>query len=109
MTVIIGSLEENRRLLSVVINYLFYNASKGDFDADYRVRRRTVRLRHILTTVLIEGIKAGEFKKSINVKKANELLYSFLGAAAFRLAVLRRSTVDELKDAMKLAIENFSA
>jgi AcrR family transcriptional regulator len=109
MTVIIGRLEENRRLLSVVINFLLYYASRDDFDADYRVRRRTVRLRHILATVLIEGIKAGEFKKSINVKKANELLYSFLEGAAFRLVVLRRSTADELKDAMKLAIENFSA
>ena len=108
MTVIIGRLEENRRLLSVVLNYLFY-ASRGDFDADYRVRRRTVRLRHILTTVLIEGIKAGEFQKSMNVKKANEMLYSFLEAAVFRLVVLRRTTVDELKDAMKLAIGNFAA
>ena len=108
MTVIIERLEENRRLLSVVLNYVVYASKSNDYDADYRVRRRTVRLRHILASMLIEGIKAGEYNKTINVKKANELLYSLLEAAAFRLVVLRRSAVDELKDAMRLAIGNFS-
>ena len=103
MTVIFERLEENLRLLSVIFNYLLY-AAKGDYDPDYRVRRRTVRLRHILSTMLIEGIKTGEFSPSLNVKDAIELLYSFLEAAALRMVVLRRSSVGELKDAMKLAI-----
>jgi AcrR family transcriptional regulator len=108
MAVIIGRLEENRRLLSVVLNYLIY-ASRGDHDPDNLVRRRTVRLRHILATMLINGITAGEFKKTINVKEANELLYNVLEAAVFRLVVLRRSSVDELKSAVKLAVHNFAA
>ena len=107
MSVIIERLEENQRLLSVVMNYLIYIA-KSDYDPAYRVRRRTVRLRHILTTMLIEGIKAGDFDSSINVKDANELLYSFLEAAGFRLVVLRHSSVMEIKDAMKLAIRRFA-
>ena len=108
MIAIFECLEENRRMLSVVMNYLFY-ISKGDHDPDYRVRRRTVRLRHIQASMLIEGIKAGEFAKSINVKNANELFYSFFEAAVFRLAVLRRSSVGELKDAMKLVVSRFTA
>jgi len=107
MTVIIERLEENRRLLSVVLNYLIH-LSKSDFDPDYRVRRRTVRMRHILTTMLIDGIKAGEFSPAINVKEANELLYSLLEAAVFRLTVLRRSSVEELKNGIKLAVQLFS-
>jgi len=108
MLVIIERLEENHRLLSVVLNYLLY-MSKGDYDPEYRVRRRTVRLRRILTTMLIEGIKAGEFTSRLNVKDANELLYSFLESAVFRMVVLRRSSVGEIKDAMKLAVQGFSA
>ena len=106
MTVIMELLEKNSRLLSVAMNYLYY-ISKGDHDPDYQVRRRTVRLRHILATMLIEGIKAGEFAKSINVKDANELLYSFLEAGVFRLVVLDRDSVDELKDAIKLVVKRF--
>ena len=108
MEVIIERMEENRRILMVVFDYVIF-ASRGDFDPDYRVRRRTVRLRHILATMLIQGIKAGDFDRSINVKEANELLYSILEAAAFRLVILRRSRVDELKEAMRLAVRRFRA
>ena len=108
MTVIIERLEENRRILSVVLDYLVH-VPRDDYDPDYRVRRRTVRLRHILATMLIEGIKAGEFEKSINVKEADELLYGFLEAAVFRLVILRRPSVDELINATRLAVSRFAA
>jgi AcrR family transcriptional regulator len=107
MNVTFRCLEENRRLLSVILNYVVY-ASKNDSDPGYRVRRRTVRMRHFLSTMLIEGIKAGEFLPSVNVKEANELLYSLLEAAVFRLVVLRQPSVGELVDAMKLAIKRLS-
>jgi len=106
ISVIIERLEENRRLLLVILDYLIH-ASKGDYDPDYRVRRRTVRLRHILATMLIEGINAGEFPAALNVKDANELFYGFFEAAIFRLVVLRRTSVEELKGALKLAISCF--
>jgi AcrR family transcriptional regulator len=108
MEVILERLEENRRLLSVIMDVLVH-IPKNDYDPGVRVRRRTVRLRHILTTSLIEGIKAGEFKSSVIVKDANELLYGFLEAAGFRLVVLRRSSVEEIKDAMRLAVQGFKA
>ena len=106
MSVILERLEENRRLLVVILNYLVY-ASRDDYDPDIRVRRRTVRLRHILTSMLIAGIKSGEFIPSMNVKEANELLYSFIESAAFRLVVLRRSTAEELINPIKLAVSSF--
>jgi len=107
MEVILDRLRENNRLLSVVMNYLIYIA-KSDYDPAYRVRRRTVRLRHILSTLLIEGIKAGEFSASINVKDANELLYSFLEASGFRLVVLRSTQVEDIKAAMRLVVQRFA-
>jgi AcrR family transcriptional regulator len=108
MIVIIDRLEGNNRLLSVVLDYLINNSKQG-FDPGYQVRRRTVRLRHILATMLIEGIKAGEFAPKLNVKEANEMLYSFIEAAIFRMVVLRSSSVKELKEAVKLAVRRFSA
>ena len=108
MTVIIERIEENRRLLSVVLNYLIY-MSKGDYDPDYRVRRRTVRMRRILGAMFIEGMRDGEFSTALKLKDANELLYSFIEAAIFRMVVLRRSSVQELKDAVKLAVLRFAS
>jgi len=108
MIVVIEHLEENRRLMAVILHYLLYT-SKSDYDPDYRVRRRTVRLRHVLATLIIEGIKSGEFAKAINVKDANSLFYGLLEAAAFRLVVLRRESVDEVKEAMRLAVCRLTA
>jgi hypothetical protein len=58
--------------------------------------------------MLIEGIKAGEFAPRLNVKEANELLYSLLEAAVFRMVVLRHSSVKELKTVMKLAVQRLA-
>ena len=107
MIVILERLEENQRLLIVVLNYLSY-LKKGDHDPDYRVRRRTVRLRHFLNAILIEGIRAGEFAK-INVREANETLYGVLEAAVFRLSILHRSSIDDLKNAVDLLVQRFAA
>jgi len=104
MTMIMERLEENCRLLTVVLDYLVYISKNSDHDPGYRVRRRTVRMRHIQASMIIEGIKAGEFSPAINVKDANELLYSILEAAVFRLIVLRSPSVENLKDAMRLAV-----
>jgi len=103
MLVIINRIEEKRLLLLVVMDFLLHT-SKGGYDADYRVRRRTIRLRHILTKMIIEGINCGEFKGSLDVKHTNELLNGLLEAAIFRVVVLRRETVDELKDATRQAV-----
>jgi len=109
MTVIIERLEENRRLLDVILDYLITTPKSNiDYDPDERVRRRTVRLRHIQAALLIEGIKAGEFLPSLNVKEANELLYSLLEAAVFRLVILRRPSLETLKDAMRQTLNSLS-
>jgi AcrR family transcriptional regulator len=106
MTVILEKLEENRQLLTVVLNYLFY-ISRNGHDPDYRVRRRTVRVRHILASMVIEGIRAGEFAK-INVRDAVAALYGFLESAVFRLVVLRRPEADELKKAAALIVRCYA-
>jgi AcrR family transcriptional regulator len=103
ITLIIERLEENRRLLSVVLDYLLY-LSKNDSDPDSRVRRRTIRMRHILATMLIEGIRAGEIKP-VNVRIVDDLLYGLIETAIFRLVVLKRSSVGELKKAVEMTVQ----
>ena len=101
MLSIIKHLEANKRLLAVVINYL-----NAIYNPDDRVRRRTIRLRHILSKLIIDGTKAGEFPKTLNVRDANELLYSLLESVVFRLVVLNRENADPLKGAVALAVHS---
>jgi AcrR family transcriptional regulator len=99
-------LEQNRKLLSVVLEYLLH-LSKSDVDPEVRLRRRTGKLRHILSSMVIEGVKAGEIKK-VNVKTADDYLYSFIEAAIFQLTVLKRKNLAELKEAAIFAVKNFA-
>jgi AcrR family transcriptional regulator len=107
ISLILDRLEENRRFLTVVLNYLLYIA-KSDSDPDTRVRKRTIRMRHILATMVIEGIHAGELVQ-VNVKTVDNLLYSLMEAAIFRLVVLKRSDVKDLRQAVELAVRQFAA
>ena len=103
---IFDQLEENRRLLSVVLDYLRH-LSRNDTDHDKRVRRRTVRLRHILASMVIEGIRSGEIAE-INIRDADDLLYGLIEASIFRLVVLKRSSAAELKQAASLAVKRLT-
>ncbi|MDR1930818.1 MAG: TetR/AcrR family transcriptional regulator [Treponema sp.] len=102
LSMILDRLEENRRLLSVILDYLLC-LSKSSDTAESRVRRRTIRLRHILAGVLIEGIKAGEIKK-IDVHAADDLFYGIIETAIFRLTVFKRQSVEELKGTVEFAV-----
>jgi AcrR family transcriptional regulator len=100
-------LEENKGLLSVILNYLLY-LSKSNSDPNYRVRRRTVRMRHILASMLIEGIRAGEIK-NVNVRAMDDILYGLIETAIFRLTVLKRPDTGELKKAVEQALSQIRA
>jgi len=101
-------LEQNRQLLYVVLDYLFHlTASKNDISPEVRVRRRTVRLRHILASMVIEGVKAGEIKK-VSVKTADDYLYSFIESAIFQLAILKRKNLNELSETVVFAVKQLT-
>jgi AcrR family transcriptional regulator len=99
-------LEENRRLLSVIFDYLFHLAQNGG-DPEQRVRRRTLKVRHILASLMIGGIKAGELKP-INIKTADDYLYSLIEAAIFRLVVLKKKTVGDLRKTTAFAVKQLA-
>jgi len=99
---ILNLLEENRKLLYVVLDYLLF-VSKNNTDSEMKVRRRTIRLRHILASLVIAGIKAGELKP-VSVKTADDFLYAFIEAAIYRLVVLRQENISELKETAAFAV-----
>jgi len=104
---IFDQLEKNRRLLRVILDYLLH-LPKNSVDPEQRIRRRTLRLRHILASLVIEGIKKGELK-TVNIKTADDYLYSLIEAAIFRLVVLQRKTVGDLRKTAAFAIKQLEA
>ena len=105
--VLTESCESNKKLFSVLLNYLM-QLKKSGVDTSERVRRRVIRLRHLLSTIIIQGIKKGEFKQT-NVKAMNEMLYALIEAAIFRVAVLNQTDISDIKESIELAIDSLSA
>lgn len=98
---------ENHLLFTVTLTYLLQLKKSGK-DPAVRVRRRIIRLRHLLSLIIIEGINRGEFKK-VNVHDTNELLYSVIEAAIFRLAVLDQKDISELRRPFYLVVTEILA
>ena len=97
---------ESGGYVSILLPYLV-QLQKSGVDTREIVRRRTIRLQHLLNCAIIRGIRAGEFKK-INIKASYELLYGLIESAIFKIAVLNQSDISDIYSALKLAIEGFS-
>ncbi|MCQ2597189.1 MAG: TetR/AcrR family transcriptional regulator [Treponema sp.] len=107
LDVIIDAIQENRKLFHVLQVYLLQLTKSGE-SANDRVNHRVIRIRHVLNHILIIGIKNKEFK-DLNVRNMNELLYSLIESAIFRVTVLAQKNIDVIKDSIKLAIDGFLA
>lgn len=102
MFLILDECKENHKLFSVVLSYLITLQKSGINPAE-RVRRRVIRLRHLISLLIIRGNNSNEFN-NVNIKDSNELLYGLIESAIFRIAVLGQSSIDEVYGAIDLAI-----
>jgi hypothetical protein len=57
--------------------------------------------------MVIDGIRSGELQ-NVNVRVADDLLYSIIEAAIFRLAVLKKQSIASLKDVVALAVRQLA-
>ena len=119
LSLIFTRLEENRRLLSIVLDYLLAknpekqkakksSSNKIEILPDVRVRRRTIRLRHILSAMIIAGIKSGQLKK-VDIGTANDLFFSLIEAGVVRLIVFQRESIEDLNKVVELVVEGLKS
>lgn len=105
MSAIADTIESNKKLFSVLLNYLM-QLKKSGVDTNERVLRRVIRLRHLMTSILVKGIQNKEFKE-LNVKDINEMFYGLIEAAIFRIAVLNKNDIQDLRDSLNTIIDTF--
>ncbi len=102
-----GCCLEHRKLFSVLLLYLL-QIQKTGVDTESKVRRRIIRLRHLLSSILISGIDSGEFKK-IDVKAANEVFYGLIESLIYRLAILNQVDMPDFERMIDLTIDGICA
>ena len=102
---IITRAEENYQFFKVLLTYLIQLQKSGS-NVNERVARRTIRIQHILSTIVIRGQKNGEIKK-LPVKNINDQLYMLLECGIFRLAVLGNQKLDGIREMVAFSISQF--
>lgn len=102
---IITRAEENYQFFKVLLAYLI-QLQKSGANVNERVARRTIRIQHILSTIVIRGQKNGEIKK-LPVKNINDQLYMLLECGIFRLAVLGKQKLDGIREMIAFSISQF--
>ncbi|OJF75766.1 MAG: TetR family transcriptional regulator [Treponema sp. CETP13] len=103
LDMIVDECVANRRLFSVLLFYLL-QLQKQNQNPSERVRRRIIRLRHLLSKIIIDGINNNEFR-NIDVKSANDMCYAFIESLIFKLSILNEQNVDEAKASIYLAVD----
>ena len=103
--IIFTKIEQNKKLFVVLLSY-FMQLKKTGVDIEERIQRRVLRLRHILSTIIIHGIKEGTFQHLI-VKDMNDLLYGLIESAIFRLVILNQKDLSDLRKTINVAIDGF--
>ena len=106
-TLVVEICQDETRMLSVIVDYLLRLKSGGG-DPDEKIRRRTIKMRHIFAYVLIEGKNRGEFSKEISVKAACELFYALIEAVVFRLTVRGKKEIQNLQEPLELLVSRLS-
>ncbi len=101
---IIDYCEQNLKLFNVLHAYLL-GLKKSKEKPREKIARRIIRMRHMLSTVIIRGIKSGEFKKDLNVHSVVELIYILVESSIFRIAVLESEDLSEVRKAVAPAID----
>lgn len=104
LMIVMDSCEKNKKLFGVILDYLLQIKKSGSDPAE-KVQRRVIHLRHLLSTIIIRGINSGEFRK-VPVKEINELFYSIIESAIFKLAVLNQDSLAETRQILNLTIES---
>jgi AcrR family transcriptional regulator len=100
---LIDSLEKNTKLFNVLLAYLL-QLKKSGTDPRERVVRRVLRLRHVMSTIIIRGENDDEFRQ-LNVHDVNDLFYGLIESAIFRIAVLAQNDINDVRATLNLAAD----
>ncbi len=90
-------------LFHTLLPYLI-SLQKSGIKPGERVRRRILRVKHLLNTIIIRGINEGEFKKA-SVKDINDLLYGQIETAIFHIAILDCDDTSDMHNIINLVID----
>ncbi|MBO4385523.1 MAG: TetR/AcrR family transcriptional regulator [Treponema sp.] len=103
-TLICAECEKNARLFHVLLDYLL-QLKKSEGNPRERVKRRVIRLEHLLTTVILRGQKKGLIR-NLPVKEIDALLFSLIESALFKISVYGEQSLEDSRLLIEFTIDS---
>ena len=103
-SLICAECEKKARLFHVLLDYLL-QLKKSEGNPRERVKRRVIRLEHLLTTVILRGQKKGLIR-SLPVKEIDALLFSLIESALFKISVYGEQSLEDSRLLIEFTIDS---
>ena len=85
-TVVTATLFDNRDFLCMIIDYVMA-MRRANHDMARRIMQYTIGLKRIIHTLLVLGVRRGEFWEDLNTEVLTDILYAQFESAVLRLGV----------------------
>lgn len=85
-TVVTATLFDNHDFLCMIIDYVM-SMRRANHDMARRIMQYTIGLKRIIHTLLVLGVRRGEFREDLNTDVLTDILYAQFESAVLRLGV----------------------
>lgn len=103
-TVVTATIFDNRDFLCVIIDYVMAMRRAGH-DMARRIMQFTIGVKRIMHTLLMLGIRHGEFRENLNADVMTDILYAQFESAVLRLGVsgdaVQTDVLDRIDEILK--------
>lgn len=97
--IVIRKCAEERKLFSVILDYLM-DQRREKANADELIRRRVIRLKMLISRLIMDGIKAGQIRRT-DVRGLTEAIFSLIEGSIVKLVIMDQSDLADTLEAMK--------
>ena len=105
---VVVALFDNRDFLGVIIDYV-QERTRAGHDMTRRIQHFTIGVRRMMHSLLVTGVKKGEFRKSVDPEVTTGILYALFESTVLRLAVSHDATMSDVLDQFDAVFEGMVA
>jgi len=107
-TAVTVMLFDNREFLCVIIDYVM-SMQRAGYDMSRRIKKFTFGLKRVMHTLILLGVRKGEFRKGIDADIVMDILYAQFESAVMRLAITGDAVQSDVMERIEGVLKGISA
>ena len=107
-TAVIVMLFDNRQFLCVIIDYVM-SMKRAGYDMSRRIKKLTFGIKRVIHTLLLLGVRQGEFRRGIDADAVTDILYAQFESTVMRLAITDDAVQSDVLDRIDEILKGIDA